>query len=352
MNDKILFVDDEQNVLDAYKRQFHSKYKIITAESGADGISALKEQGPFAVIVSDFRMPGMDGIQFLSKAREISPDTVRIMLTGYADMNAAIDAINKGNIFRFLTKPCPSQELNETIILGIKHYNLLKAEQELQERMLKQIIHEEFIRKSAEEELKKTAADFKNIMKGTIQAMAFAVEKRDPHTAGHQHRVAHLAGTIAVEMGLSEEEIEAISLAAAIHDIGKLYVPAEILNKPGKLDDMEFAMIKNHPQVGYDILNRIKFPWPIVQIVIQHHERLNGTGYPAGISGKDIILGARIIAVADVIEAVCFHRSYRPALGIDTALEEISKNRGVLYDEEVVDICLKFIKIDNYRFDT
>jgi len=178
-------------------------------------------------------------------------------------------------------------------------------------------------------------------MKGTIYAMALVVEIKDPSTAQHQRRVAKLASAIARKMSLSEEEIEGIQMTAAIHDVGRIYVPPEILGKPTRLSDIEFSMVKTHPKVGYDILKMVQFPWPIAQIVLQHHERMDGSGYPRGLSRKDILLDARILAVADVVEALASPRSYRPARAVDKALEEISKNKGVLYDPEVADACSK-----------
>jgi len=180
--------------------------------------------------------------------------------------------------------------------------------------------------------------------------MAFAVESRDPYTAGHQRRVADLAHAIGSEMGLSEERLVGIRMGGIIHDLGKISVPAEILSKPSRLNEHEFGMIKLHPQVGYDILKKIDFPWPIAQMVYQHHERMDGSGYPQGLSGKKILLEARILAVADVVEAMASHRPYRPALGIDKALEEILKNKNVFYDPEVVDACLKLFKEKGFEF--
>ena len=196
-------------------------------------------------------------------------------------------------------------------------------------------------RKHMERQIKQSLMKLRKAMTGTVQAMAATLETRDPYTAGHQQRVANLARAIAVEMGISEDKIEGIKMAGIIHDIGKIAVPAQILTKPGVLTDLEFNLIKTHAQVGYDILKTIDFPWPIAQMVHQHHERMDGSGYPQGLSGKDILLGARILAVADVVEAMASHRPYRPALGIDKALDEISRNRGVLFDPEVVDACLK-----------
>ncbi len=188
-------------------------------------------------------------------------------------------------------------------------------------------------------------------MRGTIQAMAMTVEKRDPYTAGHQRRVANLARAIAKEMGLSKEQIAGIRMAGIIHDLGKISVPAEILSKPGELTKNEFEIAKEHAQVGYEILNEIEFPWPVAQIVYQHHERMDGSGYPNGLSGEDIILEARILGLADVVEAMASHRPYRPALGIDKALEEIQQNRGTLYDPEVVDACLKIFNKKGFKFE-
>lgn len=171
--------------------------------------------------------------------------------------------------------------------------------------------------------------------------MTLAVEKHDPYTAGHQKRVAALTSAIAAEMGLSEEQIKVVAWAAALHDLGKIHVPSEILNKLGRLSAAEFDLIKGHSDAGYGILKRIEFPWPIAQIVRQHHERVDGSGYPLGLTGDQILPEARILGVADVVEAMAAHRPYRPALGIDAALEEIATKRSVLYDPQVTETCCK-----------
>ncbi len=205
--------------------------------------------------------------------------------------------------------------------------------------------------KQAQEELQRTAEILRRTLGATIQAMASTVETRDPYTAGHQRRVANLARAMAKEMGLSREQIEGIRMAAAIHDIGKITIPAEILSKPGRLGDLELGLIKMHPQAGYDILKTVEFLWPVAQVVLQHHERMGGSGYPQGLSGEEIMLEARILAVADVVEAMASFRPYRPALGIDKALEEISQNRGILYDPEVVDACLKLFTAKGFKLE-
>jgi PAS domain S-box-containing protein len=207
-------------------------------------------------------------------------------------------------------------------------------------------------RKSAEAELTRSWERLQKALAGTIQAMALTIEMRDPYTAGHQRRVGKLSCAIAREMELSAERVEAIQMAADIHDVGKIYIPAEILSKPGQLTEIEYSIIKTHPQVGYDILKSIEFPWPLADIVYQHHERLNGTGYPNGLTGENILLEARIMCVADVVEAMSSHRPYRPAHGIDKALDEILKNRGILYDSRVVDICIKLFKEKQFSFES
>ena len=188
-------------------------------------------------------------------------------------------------------------------------------------------------------------------MDGIIRAMSLVMETRDPYTASHQQRVADLAHAVAQEMGLSDWQLKGIYVAGLLHDVGKMVVPAEILSKPSRLGEFEFSIIKRHPKVGYDILKVIEFPWPTSQAILQHHERLDGSGYPEGICGQDITLEARVLAVADVVEAMSSHRPYRPALGLSSALEEISRGKGVAYDPEVVDACLRLFDKKGAQFD-
>lgn len=198
--------------------------------------------------------------------------------------------------------------------------------------------------KQAEEELRKSLEKLQKAMTGIVEAMAVIVETRDPYTAGHQHQVAKISRLIADEMGFAPERVEALHMAAYIHDIGKIYVPAEILSKPGKLSEVELNIIKTHPQVAYEILKTIEFPWPIAEIIYQHHERLNGTGYPRGLKAGDICLESRILGVVDVFESMASHRPYRPTLGLERAVDELSKNRGILYDPAVVDTLLRLVE--------
>ena len=197
--------------------------------------------------------------------------------------------------------------------------------------------HEAILRKSLED---------------SIQAIAATVEMRDPYTSGHQRRVADLAVALAKEMGLSEDRVHGLHLAGVVHDLGKISVPAEILSKPGKLTPIELQLIQGHAQAGYEILKDIDFPWPIATIVWQHHERLDGSGYPQKLKGADMLVESRIVAVADVVEAMGSHRPYRASLGIEVALQEIERGRGTKYDSAVADACLNLFREGHYALTT
>ena len=207
-------------------------------------------------------------------------------------------------------------------------------------------------RKKTEEQLKESFEKLKKTMEDSIEAISLVTEARDAYTAGHQRKISTLAVAIAEEMGFPKDKVEGIKIAALIHDVGKINLPAEILSKPGKLSEIEFNLIKNHSKIGYDILKKVDFLWPIAEIVLQHHEKINGSGYPNNLKGDEILLEVKIICVADVVEAMSSHRPYRPALGIDKALEEIFKNKGILYDPEVVDACLKLFKEKEFKFES
>jgi PAS domain S-box-containing protein/putative nucleotidyltransferase with HDIG domain len=195
------------------------------------------------------------------------------------------------------------------------------------------------------------ARQLQQLFHNTIRAMAAVIEARDPYVARHQHRVTMLASAIATELGLPHQQIQGIQEIATVHDIGKVYIPAEILSKPTKLSDIEFQIIQAHPRVGAEILGNVEFPWPVAQTVLQHHERLDGSGYPDGLLGDDIILESRVLAVADVVEAIGSHRPYRPARGIKEALEELSRHAGVLYDREVTRACLRTFAEHGFSFE-
>jgi PAS domain S-box-containing protein len=204
--------------------------------------------------------------------------------------------------------------------------------------------------RQAEENLQMALKSVKKAMNTTIQVLVSALEKRDPYTGGHQSRTADLVQAIAREMGLPDDKIEGIRIAGSIHDIGKLSIPTEILSKPAKLTNIEFSIVKEHSLSGYEMLREVESPWPLAEIVYQHHERLNGIGYPRNLKGNEILLEARILAVGDVVESMASHRPYRSALGIKKALEEIEKNKGNLYDEVVVNTCQRLFRDKEYQF--
>ena len=206
-------------------------------------------------------------------------------------------------------------------------------------------------RKLAQEQLQASYIKLKKTFDDAINTMAKIAEMRDPYTAGHEQRTASLAKAIAKELNLDSMKIEQLNMAARIHDIGKIHVPAEILSKPGRLTSLEFQLIQTHSKSGYDILINMEFSPEVAQIVLQHHERLDGSGYPQGLMNEEIIQGARILAVADSVEAMASHRPYRPALGIDTALNEIEKYKGTRYDARVVDACMNLFREKGFRFE-
>jgi PAS domain S-box-containing protein/putative nucleotidyltransferase with HDIG domain len=206
-------------------------------------------------------------------------------------------------------------------------------------------------RLQVEDEIENSLKKIQKTLNGTVIALSSIIETRDPYTAGHQKRVVKIASAIAQEMGFSQNRIDGLKVMGFLHDIGKMAIPAEILCKPSKLNEFELSIIKAHPQIAYDILKEIEFPWPVAQTILQHHERLDGSGYPAGLADSDILPEAKILAVADVTEAIASHRPYRPALGLKKALEEISRNQGRLYDQEVVEACLKVFKGKKFDFE-
>ena len=201
-----------------------------------------------------------------------------------------------------------------------------------------------------EKEFKQTYKKLQKIIEGTANIITKVVETRDPYSIGHQQRVSKLATAIAQEMKLTQEKIEGTKIASLVHDIGKVNLPTEIISKPDKLIEVEFNLVKNYPRVGYNILRKVDFPWPIAEIVLQHQEKIDGSGYPRGLKGNEICIEAKILGVANVVEAMSSYKSYRPALSIDEALTEISKNKNILFDLEVVDTCIKLFKEKEFKF--
>ncbi|MBE3091091.1 MAG: HD-GYP domain-containing protein [Candidatus Atribacteria bacterium] len=202
-----------------------------------------------------------------------------------------------------------------------------------------------------DKKLKQTDIKLQKFIEGIADIITKVIELRDPYSIGHLQRVSKLAMAIAQEMKLPQDKIEGIKIASLVHDIGKVNLPSEIVRKPGKLIEVEFNLIKSHPKISYDLLKRIDFPWPIAEIVFQHQEKIDGSGYPRGLKGDEICIEAKILGVANVVEAMSSYRSYRPALIIDEALNEIDKNKNIIFDPEVVDACIKLFKEKGFKFE-
>lgn len=357
----ILLIDDEHAILDIMTMMLADEgYDLHTANSAEEALKILKKSPNFSLIISDQMMPGMTGVQFFAQARHICPNALRVLLTGYTNTEAIIEAINSGGIHLYITKPWQKSELIYSInqllskaellienrllndLVQMQNAELLELNKNLEEKVNIKTLH----LSQRAQELKASYEKIQVILEGTVLAMSKIVESRDPYTAGHEQQVARIACVVARKMGLPEEQVEAIRIAASLHDIGKMSVPSEILTKPGRLSELEMEMVKTHSQNAYDVLKTIKFPYPIEKIILQHHERIDGSGYPQGLKGEEIILEARILTVADVIEAMSSHRPYRAALGIEAAIEEITINRGSLYDARTVDICLEIYQTE------
>lgn len=347
MNEKksILIVDDDVGICRTLSLIFEKKgYETEAAGTGQEAIEKAQERF-FNMALLDIKLPDMGGVELLAPLNSIHPDMVMVIITAHASLETARRAMLEG-AWAYITKPLNMDEVLLTVGGALEKQRLIMENRRLYEEAQQRLAEQ----KRTEEQLKESLEKLRKVLGETVNTLAVTAEMRDQYTAGHQQRVTQLACAIAKEMNLSEEVIEEIRVAGTLHDIGKMYVPSEILAKPGKLTETEFNMIKTHSKAGYDILKTIEFPWPVAQIVLQHHERIDGSGYPQGLLGDDILREARILGVADVVEAMASHRPYRPALGIDKALEEISQNRGDLYDTEVVDVCLGLFSKKKFEF--
>ena len=339
----ILIVDDEASVRRVLSRQLGiSGYICTQAADAAEARNYIKNQS-FELILCDINMPGEPGMDLIRYILSEYPDTAVVMVTGMDDAEIAETALGLG-AYGYIIKPFKANEVRINVSNALR-----RRELEIDNRAHRQNLEQMVAKRT--DELQETLQKLHQTMEGIVQAMALTVETRDPYTAGHQRRVADLACAIAEVMGLDADRIYGIKMAGSIHDLGKISIPAEILSKPTRLTETEFMLIKNHSESGYEILKGIEFPWPIADMVAQHHEKLNGSGYPQGLSGKEILQEARILTVADVVEAMASHRPYRAALGIDVALDEIAKNSGVFYDPAVADACLKLFKEERYALD-
>jgi putative nucleotidyltransferase with HDIG domain len=320
----ILYVEDDEEIrelLSRFLRRWVGTLHIAT--NGEEGARAFHEHHP-DVVVTDIKMPVMDGLEMASAIKASSREVPIIVITAYSERDYFIRAIEIG-VDQYVTKPVNTDILLQAINKSARH-RFHKREMDKAEQLVIDSLEQ------------------------TIGVLSRAIEMRDPYTDGHQKRVALLATAIAEEMDMPTNFITGIRLGSLVHDVGKIRIPSEILSCPRKLSKTEMDIIRTHLDAGFEILEGATFPWPVARMVVEHHERMDGSGYPKGLKGEEICLEARIIGVADVVEAMTSYRPYRPALGIDAAVEEIRKGRGTLYDPQVVDYCIRVLEKADFKF--
>ncbi|MBN1500282.1 MAG: response regulator [Spirochaetes bacterium] len=336
-NIKILIIDDEDIIrqqVSSFLRLFN--YNIIEASGGNMGLKLYEKEKP-DIVLTDLRMPDVDGLEILKKISTENPDIPVIIVSGTGDMNDAINSLRLG-AWDYIIKPIYDLAvLDYAIKKVIERSRLIRENKEYQHQLERMV----------EERTKKMQA----ALDGALLVIVASVEIRDPYTAGHQRKVAGLAKAIGELMNLDENLISGLYRAAMIHDVGKLAIPSEILAKPAKLTRAELELIKEHSEAGYNILKNIEFPWPIAEIVKQHHETIDGAGYPYGLKGSSIMIEAKILTVADIVEAIASHRPYRAAIGLEYALNYIEEQSGISLDPDVVAACLELFREKNYQFE-
>ena len=356
---RILVVDDHADSRYLLAATFSGRgHEVLEAANGVEGLRLARQQRP-AVVVSDVLMPVMDGFEFCGRMREV-PELCRIPFVFYsANYTLAHErrfafSIGADRYFEKPTEPLRLLEAVESLVAEAATQPPASPmpRQKFEEQHLT-IVQRKLEQKVAEleranAELRAGKESLRKTMTGFVATIDRIVEYRDPYTAGHERRVGLMAAAIGREMGLAAQQVDGLLYGGYVHDVGKIFAPAEILTRPGRLNDMEFAIVRAHSRVGYDILQGVDFPWPVALMALQHHERYDGSGYPDGLAGEAILLEARVIAVADVVEAMATHRPYRAALGLEAALAEIEDGGGTRYDPRVVAACLRLFRERGY----
>jgi putative nucleotidyltransferase with HDIG domain len=355
----VLFVDDEVNILKALQRLLRNEPMTVLTASRPHEALDLLDRADAQLVVSDQRMPEMSGVDLLSSVRERHPDIVRMMLTGYTEMNIAVEAINRGEIYRLITKPWNDDELKATLRQAFDHYDLKREIRRLNQVTREQNFKLQDMNKNLEakvrdrtRQLDQKNKELRTAYIQTIRALAEAIDAKDAYTRGHSERVAVYASRIAREMNLDKMLIERIYFAGLLHDVGKIGIPDAIITKPDRLNAEEYEEIKKHPEIGAKILEPVEFLDAIVPCVRHHHEWYDGSdrGYPDQLIADAIPLPSRVILVADTVEAMTSDRPYRNALPIDVVIEELHKYSGSQFDPVVVSAFLRLLEEEGEAF--
>jgi len=355
----VLFIDDEVNILKAIQRLLrHEPYEVLTASHPQEAMELL-QRFEAQVVVSDQRMPEMCGVELLSAVREQHSDVVRMMLTGYTEMNIAVEAINKGEIYRLITKPWNDDELKATLRQAFDHYDLKGEIRRLNQVTREQNFKLQDMNRNLEakvrertKQLAEKNCELRTAYIQTIRALAEAIDAKDAYTRGHSERVAVYASRLARELGLGKELIERVYFSGLLHDVGKIGIPDAIITKPDRLTKEEYTEIQKHPEIGAKILEPVEFLRHIVPCVRHHHEWYDGcsSGYPEQLQGDQIPFPSRIILVADTVEAMTSDRPYRNALPIEAVVAELNKFSGSQFDPVCVDAFLKLLEEEGDAF--
>ena len=355
----ILFVDDEVNILRALQRLLrHEEMNVLSTDRASEALE-IGAREPVQVVVTDQRMPEMSGVDLLSKVRERQPDVVRMLLTGYTEIDVAVDAINRGQIYRLVTKPWNDDELRATIRQAFDHWDLKNEIKRLNQVTREQNFRLQDMNRNLEakvrERTKQLVAKHQELRRAYVQtvgALAEAVDAKDAYTRGHSERVGVYASKIAREMGFAKDFIERVHIAGLLHDVGKIGIRDAVITKPDRLTPEEYDEIKRHPEIGARILEPVDFLSEVAPCVRHHHEWYDGSsrGYPDRLRGDQIPLPSRIILVADTIEAMTSDRPYRQALPLDIVFTELTKYAGSQFDPLVVDAAVRLLSNEGEAF--
>jgi putative nucleotidyltransferase with HDIG domain len=355
----VLFVDDEANILKALQRLLRNEpMNVLTASRPQEAIDLL-EREDIHCVVTDQRMPDMSGVDMLSTIRQRNPDIVRMMLTGYTEINIAVEAINRGEIFRLITKPWNDDELKATLRQALDHHDLKREIKRLNHVTREQNFKLQDMNKNLEgkvrDRTRQLAEKNDELRTGyvqTVRALAEAIDAKDSYTRGHSERVGVYASRIARQLGLRKEMIERVYISGILHDVGKIGIPDAIITKPARLTDEEYAEIKKHPEIGARILEPVEFLREVVPCVRHHHEWFDGSesGYPHRLRGDQIPLPSRVILVADTLEAMTSNRPYRNGLPLDVVVRELHKYSGSQFDPTIVEALLALLEDEGETF--